>query len=130
MNPPKWHQRVGPDAGPVPSAGSAVLPDSTQHPGLTSILPVSAEALPKEVLPRCCWADEQAEAESAGGSTRVMRHMFRRIIAGDYFPVPEVHPCLSLLVPACSPQQLPLVLHGPHSIGVPFDRRPSGCCIT
>lgn len=25
-----------------------------------------------------------------GGSTRVMRHMFRRIIAGDYFPVPEV----------------------------------------
>ena len=22
-----------------------------------------------------------------------MRHMFRRIIAGDYFPVPEVRPC-------------------------------------
>jgi hypothetical protein len=51
-----------------------------------SILPVSAKMLLKSLRR----TDEQAEAESAGGSTRVMRHMFRRIIAGDYFPVPEV----------------------------------------
>ena len=43
---------------------------------------------------RICIRNLQAEAGTAGGTTRVMRHMFRRIIAGDYFPVPEVRPRL------------------------------------
>jgi len=32
------------------------------------------------------------EGEGEGGNTRLMRHMFRRIIAGDYWPVPELSP--------------------------------------
>jgi len=48
-------------------------------------------------------SDLQAEADSDGGSTRVMRHMFRRIIAGDYFPVPEVPPAAASQLHAPAP---------------------------